>query len=783
MSWWQSGVIYHVYPRSFADADGDGVGDLRGLAGRLDHLRRLGVDAVWLSPIYRSPMKDFGYDISDHTAIDPLFGTLDDFDALVAAAHRARAARAARLRPQPHLRRAPVVRGVARTGTSGATRRRGRPPTTGSACSAARRGRSTPRAGSSTPTPTCASSPTSNWRNPELREAMLGVLRFWLDRGVDGFRVDALRQVLKDPDWRDNPPNPDFRPGLPEYDSLLPVRSADHDDLAPVAAIAEAIAERDGVMIGELYLPFERLVRYYGAGVHLPSNMHLISAPWEPRALADLVERYEAALPPGAWPNWVLGNHDRQPRRDPARARAGARGRDAAADAARDADALLRRRARDDRRRRSRPIACRTRTSATRPGSASAATRRARRCSGATRPAPASPTGSRGCRWATPPTNVEAQRRGPALDAQPAPRPDRAPARVRGASRTAPCRPMTRRSCSAAVTAGPRAQPLRRARPVPLRGRVRLSTHPDRADDAASRRRRGARDRGALSASAQAAGRVDRGAAQPHLEVQVRARRARRSSRPRRSARPRRRTRRAGPRSATGARTSWSRRARGGGRRASRSRPDPGRALTTQPLAGGRHRIALLRGEVEARDGSRTPRGPNVSPTAAATGRRKLSGERGAGRRSAASVAAPATPSAVRPAQAWKRRSAASERGPRPPSTAPDGKPWRARRNCSAATSQPRARRASGRLPSRGRPRRPRARRVRGPRPRRPRALGAPARDGPQRASPDRRRRRHRRRRRARRAARPAAPRRPRTPARRRAPQRAVRRSRRRPPR
>ena len=102
--------------------------------------------------------------------------------------------------------------------------------------------------------------PDLNWRNPELREAMLGVLRFWLDRGVDGFRVDALRQVLKDPEWRDNPPNPDYRPGQQEYDSLLPIRSADHDDLAPVRAMAETIAERGGVMVGELYLPFERLV-------------------------------------------------------------------------------------------------------------------------------------------------------------------------------------------------------------------------------------------------------------------------------------------------------------------------------------------------------------------------------------------------------------------------------------------------------------------------------------------------------------------------------------------
>ncbi|HYH90495.1 MAG TPA: alpha-amylase family glycosyl hydrolase [Solirubrobacteraceae bacterium] len=306
MSWWQEGVIYHVYPRSFADADGDGVGDLRGLAGRLDHLRRLGVDAVWLSPIYRSPMKDFGYDITDHTAIEPEFGTFDDFDALVAAAHERGLRVLLDFVPNhtsdehPWFREHPDWYLWSDRPRNNWISVFGGPAWT-----------LDPERGQFYYHAYLREQPDLNWRNPALREAMLGVLRFWLDRGVDGFRVDALRQVLKDPDWRDNPPNPDFRPGLPEYDSLLPVRSADHDDLAPVAAMAEVIAERDGVMIGELYLPFERLARYYAAGVHLPSNMHLISAPWQPAALADLIERYEAALPPGAWPNWVLGNHDR----------------------------------------------------------------------------------------------------------------------------------------------------------------------------------------------------------------------------------------------------------------------------------------------------------------------------------------------------------------------------------------------------------------------------------------------------------------------------------------
>jgi alpha-glucosidase len=306
MSWWRDGVIYHVYPRSFADSDGDGVGDLRGIAGRLDHLTWLGVDAVWLSPIYRSPMKDFGYDISDHTAIEPVFGTLDDLDALVAAAH----GRGLRLLldyvpnhtsdQHPWFREhpdwyfwsdEPPNNWLSVFGGPGWTLDR-------------ERGRFYYHA-------YLREQPDLDWRNPELREAMLGVLRFWLERGVDGFRVDALRQVLKDPELRDNPPNPDFHPGQTQFDSLLPVNSADHDDISPVVAMAETIAAYDGVMVAELYVPLERLVRYHGAGVQMPSNMHLISAPWQPRALAGLVEHYESLLPDGAWPNWVLGNHDR----------------------------------------------------------------------------------------------------------------------------------------------------------------------------------------------------------------------------------------------------------------------------------------------------------------------------------------------------------------------------------------------------------------------------------------------------------------------------------------
>jgi len=145
-----------------------------------------------------------------------------------------------------------------------------------------------------------------------VRATMLDVLRFWIDRGVDGFRVDATRQLLKDPEWRDNPPNPDWD-GVKEYDSLLPIHSADLDEVQDVvAAMRRVIGER--LMVAEVYAPIERLVRYYGKngnGAQLPFNFHLLTTPWDAEAIAALVERYEAALPPGAWPNWVLGNHDR----------------------------------------------------------------------------------------------------------------------------------------------------------------------------------------------------------------------------------------------------------------------------------------------------------------------------------------------------------------------------------------------------------------------------------------------------------------------------------------
>jgi alpha-glucosidase len=334
-------VIYQVYPRSFQDSNGDGVGDLPGILARLDHLMALGVDAIWISPIYPSPMADFGYDVADYTGIDPAFGTLADFDRLIAATH----ARGLRVIldyvPNHSSDRHPWFV-ESRASRSNARRDwyiwrdpapDGGPPNNWLSEFGGPAWTLDKATGQYWYHAYLPEQSDLNWRNPRVREAMLEVLRFWLDRGVDGFRVDAIHHLFEDERLRDNPLNPGWRPGQSPARRVIRAHTMDQPEMQEAVAAMRRIADSypgQRVLIGEAYLSIDRLMAYYGvglAGFQLPFNFHLLSTPWEAGAIATLIERYEAALPQGAWPNWVLGNHDRSrlaSRLGPAQARVAA---------------------------------------------------------------------------------------------------------------------------------------------------------------------------------------------------------------------------------------------------------------------------------------------------------------------------------------------------------------------------------------------------------------------------------------------------------------------------
>ncbi len=324
--WWQRGIIYQIYPRSFQDSNQDGIGDLQGILTRLDYLKWLGIDAIWISPIYPSPMADFGYDISDYTGIHSLFGSLADFDTLV---------------EQVHARQMKIILDLVPNHTSDqhpwfleARSSRDNPKRDWYIWQDARPDGSLPNnwlsvfGGSAwewdEPTQQyyyhafLKEQPDLNWRNPEVQKAMLDVMRFWLDKGVDGFRIDVMWHMIKDKQLRDNPANPDYQQHMATYEQLLPFYSTDQPEVHEIVKKMRDLLDSydDRMMIGEIYLPIHKLVMYYGVnnkGAHLPFNFQLIALPWDAKVIASAVDQYEGALPSDGWPNWVLGNHD-QPR-------------------------------------------------------------------------------------------------------------------------------------------------------------------------------------------------------------------------------------------------------------------------------------------------------------------------------------------------------------------------------------------------------------------------------------------------------------------------------------
>ncbi len=323
-TWWQKGVIYEIYVRSFKDSNGDGIGDLSGIAEKLDYLRWMGVDAIWLTPFYPSPMKDFGYDISDYTAVDAMFGTIDDFDALVRETHQRNMKIILDVVPNHTSDQHPWF---LESKSSRDNPKRdwylwhdpspdGGPPNNWLSVLGGTGWEWVEERGQYYHHAFLIEQPDLNLRNPEVMDAILEVFRFWLDRGVDGFRVDVMWHMIKDAQWRDNPPNPDFKTGMPTYDQFSPVYSTDQPKTHEVVARFRQLLDEygDKVLIGEMYLPVEKVVRYYGAGnqgAHLPGNFQLLLIDWNARKIALEIDKYEGLLPENAWPNWVFSNHDR----------------------------------------------------------------------------------------------------------------------------------------------------------------------------------------------------------------------------------------------------------------------------------------------------------------------------------------------------------------------------------------------------------------------------------------------------------------------------------------
>jgi len=327
--WWQSAVIYQVYPRSFRDTTGSGIGDLPGIIERLGYLVDLGVDVIWLSPFYPSPMADFGYDVSDYCDVHPMFGTLDDFDRLLAGAHARGLKVVVDFVPSHTSDRHPWF---VESRASRASRRRdwyvwrdpkpgGAPPNNWLSVFGGSAWELDERTGQYYRHSFLREQPDLNWRHPPLRAALMDVMRFWLDRGVDGFRVDAVQFMLKDPAERDNPPNPGgagraHKP-LGAYDAQLHLYDLAHPDIHGIFREMRAVTAAYApprMTLGEVHVydPVE-LGTYYGAaldGLTMPTNFGLFRAPWTAAGVRAVVDGVEAGLPPGAWPNYSLGNHD-----------------------------------------------------------------------------------------------------------------------------------------------------------------------------------------------------------------------------------------------------------------------------------------------------------------------------------------------------------------------------------------------------------------------------------------------------------------------------------------
>jgi alpha-glucosidase len=321
LPWWKQGPIYHIYPRSFRDSNGDGVGDLRGIAEKLDYLNdgtpdSLGVKAIWLSPIYLSPGRDVGYDVADHCAIDPAFGTLADFDLLVDESRRrgihvildlvlnhtsdlhpwfieSRASKASHRRDwyvwRPGRRRQPPNNWRSFFGGSAWTYDE--------------------ETGEHYLHTFLPEQPDLNWHNPEVREACLDVMRFWLERGVTGFRLDVFNAYFKHPELPDNP----WRPGRTQWRRQRHLYNKDRPELHEFLLELRSLLDRhpEAMAVGETFDGQPELAASYCDKLHMAFNFDFLLQPWQPARIQQAISRWDQLLAHDhTWPCYVLSNHD-----------------------------------------------------------------------------------------------------------------------------------------------------------------------------------------------------------------------------------------------------------------------------------------------------------------------------------------------------------------------------------------------------------------------------------------------------------------------------------------
>ncbi len=321
--WWKDAVIYQIYPRSFKDSDGDGVGDLKGILEKLDYLVDLGINAIWISPIYPSAMADFGYDVSNYSDIHPLFGDMNDFDKLLNAAHEKGLKIILDYVPNHSSDEHPWFI-ESRSSRQNPKRdwyiwcdakKDGSPPNNWDSFFGGSAWSWDEKTGQYYLHLFLDKQPDLNWKNPEVVHAMHDVLRFWLDKGVDGFRMDVVTFLMKHADMPDNPilENRDHVL-LQGQRHLYDINQPEvHEKLRQFRSIFDSYPG-DRVIIGETWFPEpNELATYYGKDldeIHLPFNFTLLTQEWNARSIQVVIEKYYQALPEGATPNFVLGNHD-----------------------------------------------------------------------------------------------------------------------------------------------------------------------------------------------------------------------------------------------------------------------------------------------------------------------------------------------------------------------------------------------------------------------------------------------------------------------------------------